>query len=291
MNRLEEFDFDPKKAFTGKNSLSKNPIYLDNDKTLTLPEKVKTVWLEDVYTIRKDITPDLKIDKVIDVGIRRVLENRLKEFGGNAKEAFSDLDKNPIWLNREKGISIKKVTITGVKNAEALHYKKDHNGKEILDDSGNKIAVDFVATGNNHHVAIYKDEDGNLQDNVVSFFEAVTRVNQGLPIIDKTLNRDLGWQFLFTMKQNEYFVFPSDDFDPNEIDLLNPDNNSRISKNLFKVQTMSKVEYGDAVVRDYIFRHHLETKKELQDITYIQLKSLARLNDIVKVRVNQSDKS
>jgi len=290
LSRLEEYDLDPKKAFTGKNSLSKNPIYLDNDKTLTLPEKVKTVWLKDVYTIRKDITPDLKIDKVIDVGIKRVLENRLKEFGGNSKEAFSDLDKNPIWLNKEKGISIKRVTITGIKNAEALHYKKDHNGKEILDDSGNKIAVDFVATGNNHHVAIYKDENGNLQDNVVSFFEAVERVNQGLPVIDKTLNRDLGWQFLFSMKQNEYFVFPSDDFDPNEIDLQNPDNNSIISKNLFRVQTMSKVEYGNAVVRDYIFRHHLETtvdkKKELQDITYIQLKSLARLNDIVKVRVN-----
>lgn len=290
MKRLEDFDLNAKKAFTGKNSLSKNPIYLNDSRTAVLPKKVKTVCLEDIYTIRKDITPDLKIEKVIDVGIKRILEKRLEEFNGNAKEAFSDLDKNPIWLNKDKGVSIKRVTITGVKNAEPLHYKKDHNGKEILDESGKKIPVDFVATGNNHHVAIYRDEAGNLQDNVVSFFEAVTRVHQGLPIIDKNYNQELGWQFLFSMKQNEYFVFPSANFDPNEIDLMNPENNSIISEHLFRVQKFSKVEYGNSAVRDYVFRHHLETtveeKKELKNTTYIQLKSLSRLNDIVKVRVN-----
>ncbi len=109
-------------------------------------------------------------------------------------------------MNKEKGISIKRVTITGVNNVETLHSKKDHNGKYILDDNGKKQAVDFVSTGNNHHVAIYRDEKGKLQDEVVSFYEAVGRVNEGLPIIDKEKD---GLEFLFTMKQNEYFVFPS----------------------------------------------------------------------------------
>lgn len=288
--RLEEFDFNPKQAFTGKNSLSKKPIYLDEDKSITVPDKVKTMRLEDIYTIRKDITPDLKIDKVIDVGVRRILENRLKEFNGNAKDAFSNLELNPIWLNKEKSIAIKRVTITGVKNAEPLNYKKDHFGNEMRDESERKIPVDFVSTGNNHHVAIYRNENGALQDNVVSFFEAVTRVNQRLPIIDKTLNKEQGWQFLFSMKQNEYFVFPSNDFDPNEIDLLNPENNKLISKHLFRVQKFSKVEYGNSAIRDYVFRHHLETsveeRKELKDTAYIQLKSLPLLGNIVKVRIN-----
>ena len=35
-----------------------------------MPEKVKLVWKEDNYTIRKDISPALKIEKVIDVGIK-----------------------------------------------------------------------------------------------------------------------------------------------------------------------------------------------------------------------------
>lgn len=290
LKRLEEFGFDAKLAFTGKNALSKKPIYLDEHKTITVPEKVKTVWLEDVYTIRKDIAPELKIEKVIDAGIRKILEDRLAKFNGNAKEAFSNLELNPIWLNESKGIAIKRVTITGVKNTEPLSYKKDHHGKEILDEKGRKIPVDFVSTGNNHHVAIYRDEKGVLQDNVVSFFEAVTRANQGLPVIDKTLNQELGWQFLFSMKQNEYFVFPSDDFDPNEINLLNPENNKLISKHLYRVQKFSKVEYGNSAVRDYVFRHHHETtvedKKELRDTAYIQLKSLPILEKIVKVRIN-----
>src|SRR5690606_24558019 len=173
--RLAENGNDPKKAFTGKNAFSKNPILLKDGSAL--PEKIKLMWLEDDFTIRKDIGPDLKIDKVIDEGVKRILQARLDEFKGDAKKAFTDLEQNPIWLNKEKGIAIKRVTISGVKNAEALHAKKNHLGQALLDGIGNPIPVDYVSTGNNHHVAIYEDENGNLQENVVSFYEAVARVN------------------------------------------------------------------------------------------------------------------
>ena len=78
------------------------PIWLNELHTEKVPEKVKTLSIETVYTIRKDISPDLKIDKVIDKRVKEVLEARLKEFNGNAKQAFSNLDENPIWLNKEK---------------------------------------------------------------------------------------------------------------------------------------------------------------------------------------------
>lgn len=288
LQRLEDNGNDPKKAFTGKNALDKNPIYLNEEKSEKLPEKVKLVWFEEDFSIRKDVTPDnfkdqKSIDKITDVGVKRILQHRLKEFGGDAKKAFSDLDKNPIWLNKEKVISIKRVTISGVKNAEALHYKKDHYGNPILDKEGNKIPVDFVSTGNNHHVAIYRDENGNLQEKVVSLFEAVARVNQALPIIDKIFNQELGWQFLFSMKQNELFVFPNEKtgFNPAEIDLLDPKNKKEISPNLFRVQ---KTATGD-----YWFRHHLETtvdvKSELKEVTFKRC-SLVGIKGVVKVRTN-----
>ena len=290
LERLKEFGNNPKLAFSGKNALDKNPIFIDKEKNIVIPEKVKIVWLENDYTIRKDITPELKIEKVIDVGIRNILQKRLNEFGGKEKEAFANLDKNPIWLNKEKGISIKKVTISGIKNAEALHNKKDMLGKEILNESGQPIPVDFVSSGNNHHVAIYKDENGELQDKVVSFYEAVERVNQGLPIIDKNYNTSHGWNFLFSMKQNEYFIFPSKDFTPVDIDLMNPKNYKIISLNLFRMQKFSKVNYGNTAVRDYVFRHHLETiindKKELKEITYKSIKSVGYFENIIKVRIN-----
>src|SRR5690606_991058 len=215
LERLKANSGDPKKAFGGKNALSKTPMYLDEGKQEVLTEKVKLVWLEDDEYICKYVTPEnlkevKKIAKALDEAVKRILLKRFADLHNHPKQDFSDLDKNPIWLNEAKGISIKRVTISGVKNAEPLHYKKDHLGNEILDEKGNKIPVDFVSTGNNHHVAVYRDEKGNLQENVVSFFEAVIRVNQGLPIIDKTYNQHLGWQFLFTMKQNEMFVFPNE---------------------------------------------------------------------------------
>ncbi len=300
LQRLSENGNDPKKAFAGKNALSKNPIYLDEEKTETLPETVKLTWLEEDYSTRKDVTPenfkDVKIiEKVLDKKVKQILLDRLNKFGNDPKKAFSDLDKNPIWLNEAKGITIKRVTISGVKNAQFLHYKKDHLGNYILDDNGDKIPVDFVSTGNNHHVAIYRDEKGNLQERVVSLFDAVQLVNAGEPVIDKQYNQGLGWQFLFTMKQNEYFVFPryikrkNDDgeeieeivFNPYDIDLLNPENKKLISPNLFRVQKLTN--------GDYWFRHHLETtvevKSELKDVTYKRC-SLVGIKDIVKVRIN-----
>lgn len=292
LERLKRYNGNSKKAFTGSNALQKNPIYLDDMHTMTVPEKVTTMTFEDVYTIRKEISPDLKIDKVIDVHVREILKARLAEYGNDPKKAFVNLKDNPIWLNKEKGIDIKRVTIRGVSNAVALHDKHDNKGRLVLDDNGIKQPVDFVSTSNNHHVAIYRDADGNLQENVVSFYEATMRANMEMPIIDKDYKKAEGWQFLFTMKQNEYFVFPNQEtgFNPNDIDLLNPDNYAEISKNLFRVQTMSKVIYGNNVVRDYKFRHHLETSVKdiniLKGITFKQYKTLEFANYIVKVHIN-----
>lgn len=300
LDRLADYGGDPKKAFTGKNSLEKNPVYLDAEHRVQLPVKVKTVSLEVGYTIRKTVDKDLKIDKVVDPKIRRLLQERLAIYGGNAKNAFSNLEENPIWLNQAKGIQIKRVTITGISEALALHDKKDKEGKVMLDAQGKRIPVDFVNTGNNHHVAIYQrpkidkwgaivcDESGNpvyeLEERVVSFFEAVTRVNCHLPIVDRDLNKEEGWQFLFTMKQNEYFVLPDEKtgFDPHEIDLLDPDNYALISPHLFRVQKLS--------TKYYMFRHHLETSVEendsLRGITWERIQSTAKLRGIVKVRIN-----
>ena len=284
LQRLAEFENNPKKAFTGKNALSKNPIWLNSAHTDRLPEKVKLVEWEYFFTIRKEVSPDLNIDKVVDKGVKAILEQRLTEFNKDKKKAFSNLEENPIWLNKDKGIAIKRVAITGISNAESLHYKKDYLGNAIRDENGELIPVDYVSTGNNHHVAIYKDEEGKFQEQVVSFFEAVARRNEGLPVIDKSYNSHLGWQFLFTMKQNEMFVFPNPEtgFNPNEIDLKDPSNYSRISPNLFRVQKISTT--------NYFFRHHLETnvetKKELSGIAYKSQLGLRAIHDIVKVRID-----
>lgn len=282
--RLAQYGGNPKKAFSGSNSLEKNPLFTDILHSEEVPQKVKTVRLIPVYTIRKQIDPSLKIEKVIDCHIRQILYNRLEEYGNDPKKAFSNLDENPIWLNKEKGIQIKRVTISGPANVYALHDKHDMSGIPILSSRGEPIPSDFVSLSNNHHIAIYMDSDGNLQEQPVPFMEAVARVSLGDPIIDKTYRVKDGWKFLFSMKQNEYFVFPNKEtgFDPNSIDLLNPVNYPVISKNLFRVQKLT--------TKDYCFRHHLETSivdnKALKDITWKRIQNVNGLKGIVKVRID-----
>ncbi|MBN1183794.1 MAG: type II CRISPR RNA-guided endonuclease Cas9 [Bacteroidales bacterium] len=295
LKRLSDNEFNPRKAFGGSNSPSKKPVYFDEQLKMQVPDKVKLVWLEEIYSIRKDVSPtnfktEKDIEKVIDLGIQKMLINRLKEFESDPQKAFSNLESNPIWLNKAKGISIKRVRIKGVTNVTPIHDKKDHLGRPILDEKGNPQPVDFVSTGNNHHVAIYRDKDGNLQEEVVSFYEAVHRKNAGIPIVNK--QHEMGWEFLFTMKQNEYFVFPSKNFDPNEIDLKNPENFKFISPNLFRVQKLS--------TKNYVFNHHFETKavdgdmlkskKELAGKSYYFIWAPQKLEGVVKVQLNNLGK-
>ena len=288
LKRLQGFGNDPKKAFGGKNALAKNPLFVNGAEGEQIPEKVKLVWKERRFTIRKEVGPDLKIEKVIDKGAKDALQKRLDDFNGDAKKAFANLEENPIWLNQEKGIALKRVTITGVSNAEPLHYKKDHLGNKIVDTNGKPIPVDFVSTGNNHHVAIYKDEKGKLQEKVVSFYEAVMAKNAGLDVIDKTYNQHLGWEFLFTMKQNEYFIFPNEEtgFNPAEIDLLDDANYSLISPNLFRVLSTG--------VKDYWFRNHLDANSDKNskafDLLYKRKRNPESIKNIIKVRLNHLGK-
>lgn len=287
LQRLNSNGGDAKKAFTGKNALEKAPIYIDMAHSEKVPEKVKTMKLVPVMTTTAAVSPDLKVDKVIDAGIRRILQQRLTEYGGDAKKAFVDLDRNPIWQNKEKGIAIKRVKIFAhltVDVALPIREKRDIAGRLMRDVEGGNIPTDFVKTGSNHHVAIFKDANGEWQEHIVSFYEATATALLGLPIVDKEYRQADGWQFLFSMKQNEYFVFPNEKtgFNPSEIDLLDPKNYALISPNLFRVQKFTS--------GNFYFRHHLETNVEdnytLKDTTWKSIRSLKNLNGIIKVRVN-----
>ncbi len=296
LKRLVENGGDPKKAFTGKNSLDKNPIYLDFGHTQCVPEKVMIVELVPCYTQKVAVTENLDIAKVLDSGIRNILEQRLAEFGGDKKKAFSNLEENPIYLNKDKGITIKKVKIKArISDPIAIHDAHDHLGNLIYQADGSTIPTDYVAPAGNHHVALFESPSGVVEEVMVSNFEAVTRAISipPMPIIDRNVGVDEGWKFLMTLKRNEYVVFPEyhfDEkgkpdgmiFDPKDIDLLNPDNYTLISPHLYRVQKLSSGYY--------VFRHHLETtveeSKELLGTTYKRVTSIKLMKDVVKVRVD-----
>ncbi len=272
--RLKQYDLNPQLAFNTKN-LKNDPLIFNNT-----PLK-DVVCFEEIYTIKKPISKDINIEKVVDQNIKKVLKRRIEQFNGNKKLAFSDLDKNPIWINKLKGIKIKSVKVEGVRETVSLRNSKNHLGRKIPLENTSIKPADFVSTGNNHNIAIYEDNDGLLQEKVTPFYEAVRRVNEGLKPIDYTYMSERGWKFQFTLKKNEMFVFPShkDNFHPNEIDLTDTKNYSLISKHLFRVQKISK--------RNYVFRHHLETSVTTDlDFTFKLIQTPNKLRGIVKVRIN-----
>lgn len=284
LSRLAAFGNDPKKAFTGKNSPDKLPLYLNEMQTMAVPASVRVVSLQPTFTIRKPVSPDLKIDKVVDVHVRQILQMRLDAFGGDARKAFTNLDENPIWLNEEKGVAIKRVTIYGANSVEPIHCKHDHRGDFVLDNNSNRVATDYIETKNNHHAAFYLDASGEVQEVIVSFIEAAERRRQNLPVVDKSFKSSEGWTFLFTMKQNEYFVIanPATDFHPKDIDLMDISLQTNVSANLYRVQSISK--------GDYWLRHHLDatTLKDnaLAGTIFKRFRNTNFVKDVVKVRLN-----
>ena len=240
-----------------------------------------------VFTKRVKVDEGLNVDDVVDKGVQRILRERLREYGDKPKEAFANLEENPIWFNREKGICIKRVIVrTNLKDVRAVHKKHDNKGEVMLDKDGKMQSADYVKTNNNHHVAIYEDEQHELHEVIVPFLDVVDNAIHGRPVIDKTYNADKGWRFLFSLQQNDCFVFPDEasGFNPADIDLTAKENYALISPHLFKVQSISE--------SDYRFRHQYDASKNndvrLKNMTWKRIRALNDLKGVVKVRITKT---
>jgi len=294
--RLRQYNNDTKKSL---NSLKKEPIYLDKDQTIRL--EYASCYGEE-YVVKYTIDVNFnKLDKVVDRNIKDILKRRLDKFNNKAKEAFKDVQKGDETIKwyEDEGLKypIRSVRcFTGL--SAVVPVKKNEDGEDI----------GFVKPGNNHHISIYKDSEGNYREHVCTFWHAVERKKYNLPVIientndiwDKILLKQEGTypdSFLeklppvnyvleLSMQQNEMLVLEmqKEDFE----DALKQKNYSSISKHLYVVWSLSN--------GDYWLRHHLETKNsELKSIEkakeakrYYRCKSLGALFSLnpIKVRIN-----
>ena len=268
-NRLSKFENDIKKALQ---SLKKDPIILANGKNLE-----KADCYKEEYVIKYSLNGFSKdIESVVDKHIKEVLYKRLEEYGNNQKEAFKDIENNPIFADAAHKIQIRNVRcFTGL--SAVVPVKKDNNGNEI----------GFVKPGNNHHIAIYKDENGNLQESVVTFWHAVERKKYGLPIVitnpaeaqEIAKAKDCpdefmaylpsqNWNFVQSMQINEMFIMGLNDETYEKA--INEHNYALINQHLYRVQKLASSYY--------VFRNHLETqiddsKESLKMQKFIRIQS------------------
>jgi CRISPR-associated endonuclease Csn1 len=208
------------------------------------------------YVKKYDIgTITLKnIEDVIDKRIREILRTRLEQFGGKPEKAFAEP------LLDHQGCAIRSVRCrTGLSATVPVRYNEQNE------------PIAFVKPGNNHHVAIYVDEKGKLQEHIVTFWHAVERKKYGIPTIitnpadawDKVTDRmpesflnqlppSANWEFKFSMQQNEMFILGMEEELYN--DAMQKEDYATLSKYMYRVQNISKGAY--------VFRKHFETQTD-----------------------------
>ena len=208
--------------------------------------------LGDKFTVKYPLDhPSMKPENIVDPTIRALVQKRVAERG---KDAFKD----PLYS--AEGMEIKSVRCyTSLSENGVVPVKYDEAGRPI----------GYAKKGNNHHIAIYQDKDGQYQEMVVSFWDAVERKRYGVPVVitnphevwDILLNKDLpqeflaklpndNWQFVLSMQENEMFVLGLEDDEFN--DAIERQDYTTLNKHLYRVQKLS--------THDYSFRYHTETK-------------------------------
>lgn len=110
--------------------------------------------------------------------------------------------------------------------------KENIGGAEKLKDKLNQ----WVNPRNNHHVLIYKDEKGNLKEEVVTFWTVVERKRIGQSAYQLPLGEK---EILTTLHINDMFLLGLNE---DEINWENPDYEI-LKEHLFKVQTLSQMFY------------------------------------------------
>ncbi len=191
------------------------------------------------------------VDYIVDKALQEKVRERISQYG--EKQAFAE----PLYLDEVKTQEVRSVRcFTGKDQSKLVPLRYNVEGE----------AVGFVAPGNNHHLALYKDDDGNVVESIVSFWQAVERARYGLPIVvvnprevmekpglpESVLKAlpDSNLRLMEVLRMNDMFLIGMTD---EEIQVaIEAKDHSTLSRHLYRVQKLSS--------RYYVFRYHLETE-------------------------------
>jgi CRISPR-associated endonuclease Csn1 len=191
---------------------------------------------EEAFHVRKPIESletAKQIDKVVDEAIRLLILKRVNELGGFVKDK---VPTNTFFIVDENGIKKPQLFLPN-KNGEPVpilkvRVKENIGGAEKLKENVNQ----WVNPRNNHHVLIYKDEKGNLKEEVVTFWTVVERKRQGLPVYQLPMD---GIEIVTTLHINDMFLLGLKEEEINWDNL----NYEVLKEHLYRVQKLSSKFY------------------------------------------------
>lgn len=235
---------------------------------------------EEAFHIRKPIESletAKQIEKVVDETTKLLILKRINELGGFVKDK---VPANTFFIVDENGIKQPQIFLPN-KNGAPVPILKVRIKESIGRAEKLKVNVNqWVNPRNNHHVLIYKDEKGNLKENVVTFWTVVERKRTGesvykLPIDGKEIITSLHTNDIFIIGLNE------DEINWELIDF------NLINQHLYRVQKTSKKE------KSFEFNFRLGIASSLdnknQEISIQSFKKWIELNPI-KVKISVSGK-
>ncbi len=213
----------------------------------------------EAFHVRKSITSlsgKTHVDKVVDKGIRKLIESYLQnEYGIDTNNKYT-IPKDAFYKNGKFMIKLPN------KNGEEVPVTKVRIREEIGNARKLKNTLtQYVNPRSNHHVMIYKDINDELKENVVSFWDVSQRIKRKESIYQ--LPSD-GKRIVTTLKKNDMFFLGLNE----SINLANIPI-EQFSKHLYKVQKIA----GGSYFMELCFKHHLDSRKDNEaknDYIYIK---------------------
>ncbi len=256
--RLVRFDQDVKRAVA---SCKKEPLGKDKDGN---PVSEFDCWeLRVVKRYGIETVQCKNIAKVVDPHIRNLISDRYETLrltlgnpaDGKLVKAYQEsLTTDPLYSDEAKHHKIVTVRMfADINQDNMMVVQRNADGK----------GIGFSKLGSNHHIALYRTPDGDIEECVVPFAHAVMRKNLGIPVIiqdpdtawtlidnlkedvDESLLMNIplpGWKFLFSMQQNEMFLIGLSEDEVKDM------NKMQLSNHLYRAQALSS--------KYYIFKRH-----------------------------------
>ena len=254
----------------------------------TVYGKRKPPMSEKAFHVRKPIEnlKDNQLDKIVDENVKRIVKHaREREKIIKAQIKALQKDRTKAGEVEEKNIDeqiksleeeIRLLYTLPNKNGDRVPIKKvrireNLGNTEMLKPSEN--LNQYVNPRNNHHVLIYRDNEGKLSERVVTLWEAVERKSQKEDVYQ--LPPD-GKEKVTTLEVNDMFLLGLNEAQLADIDSLGI---SEISKHLYRVQKLSSFYYT--------FRYHLAStvSNSKEEFSIRSFSAWEKVNPI-KVKIN-----